>query len=246
MSDERARATPSGADDAIEDATPPAGIESPRDRRRARAIAWASRAGVLVLRALASTWRIRAVHAESYETLRRRKQPFALCFWHGEMLPLLWRHRDQRISVLISIHKDGEIIARIAEALGCRTVRGSTSRGGGRALLGLVRELRSGHEIAVTPDGPRGPAHRFQPGAIIAAQRAAAPIVPIAVHCVSAWRLGSWDRFMSPKPFARIVVAYGDATWVEAASPRDAALEVPRFEAALAVAAERARAAFAG
>ena len=230
-----------GAADDESPALSPADAE--RERRRARRVAWASRAGVVVLRLLARTWRIRAVHADAYEALRRRRQPFALCFWHGEMLPLLWRHRDQGISVLISTHKDGEIIARIAHALGCRTVRGSTSRGGGRALLGLVRELRSGHEIAVTPDGPRGPARRFQPGALIAAQRADAPIVPIAVHCARAWRLRSWDQFMIPKPFARVVVAYGDAAWVQATTPRDAAAEAPRFEAALAETAERARAA---
>ncbi len=240
MSDARVVRASSAADDAATDDAPPA--ETERDRRRARRIAWASRAGVLLLKVLARTWRIRAVRADVYEALRRRQQPFALCFWHGQMLPLLWRHRDQGISVLISVHKDGEIIARIAQALGCRTVRGSTSRGGGRALLGLVRELRNGHEIAVTPDGPRGPARRFQPGALIAAQRAAAPIVPIAVHCTSAWHLRSWDRFMIPKPFARIVVAYGDATWVEAATPRDAAAEAPRFEAALERTAERAAA----
>jgi len=240
MSDERpADATSERADDVV--ALTPA--EAERERRRARRVAWASRAGVVVLRLLARTWRIRVVHADAYENLRRKRQPFALCFWHGEMLPLLWRHRDQRIAVLISTHKDGEIIARIAEALGCRTVRGSTSRGGGRALLGLVRELRAGHEIAVTPDGPRGPARRFQPGALIAAQRAGAPIVPIAVHCTNAWRLRSWDGFMIPRPFARVVVAYGDAAWVEAATPRDAAAEAPRFEAALAAAAARARAA---
>lgn len=238
MSDERPVDAAAGGD---EDAVALTPEQAERERRRARRVAWASRAGVVVLRLLALTWRIRAVHGDVYEGLRRRRQPFALCFWHGEMLPLLWRHRDQGIAVLISTHKDGEIIARIAEALGCRTVRGSTSRGGGRALLGLVRELRAGHEIAVTPDGPRGPARRFQAGALIAAQRAAAPIVPIAVHCTSAWRLRSWDGFMIPRPFARIVVAYGDAAWVEAATPREAAAEAPRFEAALAAAAERAR-----
>ncbi len=87
-----------------------------------------------------------------------------IVLWHGELLPILWAHRDQGIAVLISTHADGEIIARICESLGCRTVRGSSSRGGVRALLELVRELEQGHEVAITPDGPRGPRRAIRLG----------------------------------------------------------------------------------
>lgn len=233
MSD--ARATTAGEPE------PP--VMSDRERRRARQVAWAVRLGLVVIKLLARTWRIRPVNARSYQELRARGQPFALCFWHGQMLPLLWLHRDQRIAVLISIHKDGEIIARIAEALGCRTVRGSSSKGGSRALLGLVRELQDGHEIAVTPDGPRGPARKFAPGALVAAQRANAPIVMMGVHCPRAWRLNTWDGFMIPKPFARVTVAYSEPVLVGGASPREAAAEAERFERLLdTLNAEAARA----
>jgi lysophospholipid acyltransferase (LPLAT)-like uncharacterized protein len=145
------------------------------------------------------------------------------------MLPLLWHHRRQGIAVLISEHRDGEIIARAASALGFRTIRGSTYRGADRALAGLVRELRAGRDVAVTPDGPRGPAHHFAPGALVAAQRAGAPVVTVGAAAPRSWRLRSWDGFMIPKPFARITIAYAQAT-VEPGPARDAAARAPEFQ----------------
>jgi lysophospholipid acyltransferase (LPLAT)-like uncharacterized protein len=211
-----------------------------KEARRARQVVWAVRVGLFALRVLARTWRMQAYGAESYQNLRRQAKPFAFAFWHGGLLPLVWRHRGEGTSVLVSLHKDGEIIARVCEALGLRTVRGSTTRGGGRALLGLVRELEAGYEVAVTPDGPKGPRHHFAPGALMAAQRAHAPVVPIGVHCSRAWHLKSWDRFMIPKPFARIVVVYGDPAYVAGSTPREATEEIGRFEALLAQVMEAA------
>ncbi|HUQ82275.1 MAG TPA: lysophospholipid acyltransferase family protein [Gemmatimonadaceae bacterium] len=186
--------------------------------------------GYYLIRVLASTWRIRAQNTESFRDLRAKKQPFIFAFWHGQLFPLLWVHRDEGVAVLVSSHRDGEIVARIAERLGMRTVRGSTTRGAARALLGVVRELQDGREVAVTPDGPRGPAKRFASGALVAAQRARAPIIAIGVRASRAWRLKSWDRFMIPKPFARIDVVYSAPTYVTAGSPREAEDEAPRFE----------------
>ena len=161
------------------------------------------------------------------------------------MLPLLFQHRDEGVAILISSHRDGELIARTAQRFHFRTVRGSTSRGGGRALLGLVRELERGGEVAVTPDGPRGPAERFAPGALVAAQRANAHIVPVAAVADRAWRLKSWDRFLVPKPFARVTVAYGPPTRVAASTAREAGDEAARFVALLADAEALARGAAA-
>lgn len=195
-----------------------------------RKLRWTVRLGVLVIRALASTWRYRVVNGEAVDALRRNRQPMILALWHGQMLVPLWHHRGQGIAILISEHRDGEIIARIADSLRLRTVRGSTSRGGGRALVGLVRELTNGHDIAITPDGPRGPAESFAPGALVAAQRARAPIVAIGVHAPHAWRLKSWDRFLVPKPFSRVHIAYSDPTPVDALTPREAADRAPQFQ----------------
>jgi lysophospholipid acyltransferase (LPLAT)-like uncharacterized protein len=118
-------------------------------------------------------------------------------------------------------------------------VRGSTYRGADRALVGLVRELRAGHDVAVTPDGPRGPAGHFAPGALVAAQRGGAPIVSVAVAATRAWRLRSWDGFIIPKPFARVTVAYGTAT-VHGETGREAAAEVPRFQELMELTTRRA------
>ena len=166
-------------------------------------VRWTVRLGAVVIRLLATTWRVSVTNGQGLREARREKRNVVFVLWHGELLPLLWHHRGQGVAVVISEHRDGEIIARIAESLGYRTVRGSSSRGGGRALIGLMRELESGHDVAVTPDGPRGPAHVFAPGAAIAAQRTGAPLLPVRVSASRAWRLRSWDRFMFPKPFAR-------------------------------------------
>ncbi len=187
-------------------------------------------AGGAALRSIAHTWRYEVRNAAALESLRDQRRPFIFSLWHGQLLPLLWHHRDQRIAVLISEHRDGELVARLAQSLGYRLIRGSSTRGGERALLSLVRELQDGNEVAVTPDGPKGPAFKYAPGALVAAQRSSAPILPIAAHASSAWRLGSWDGFLIPKPFAKVTVVYGAPTEVVADSARAAAEDTERFE----------------
>ena len=182
------------------------------------------------MRLLGRTWRVRRVNDGSVRDLRRQHVPIVFALWHGDMLPLLYLHRDEGVAVLISEHRDGELIARIAQSLGFRTVRGSSSRGAARALAGMVRELESGRDVAVTPDGPRGPARSFAPGALIAAQRAAAPVIAVGVSARSAWRLKSWDRFVIPKPFGRVSVAYSDPMRLQSSSARAAVDETSRFE----------------
>jgi len=192
---------------------------------------WIVRLGVPVVRLLGWTWRIRVINGDrSVERLRRERRPIVFALWHGDMLPLLYQHRREGVSVLISEHRDGELIARVAQSLGFRTVRGSTTRGASRALVGLARELRDGHDIAVTPDGPRGPARSFAPGALIAAQRARAPVIAVGMAAKRAWRLASWDRFVVPKPFSRVCIAYSDPVLLDAQNPRAAAQETARFQ----------------
>jgi len=183
------------------------------------------------LQLLGHSWRMQVVNGEYVEKLRKNGNAFIFAIWHGHLLPGLWHHRNEGVTVLISEHRDGEIVARAAQSLGYGLIRGSTTRGGGRALISLVRALRAGHEIAITPDGPRGPARKFAPGALVAAQRSDAFILPVAVSASRSWRLKSWDRFMIPKPFARVTIAYGPPTKVEAKDSRAAADEASRFEA---------------
>jgi lysophospholipid acyltransferase (LPLAT)-like uncharacterized protein len=182
------------------------------------------------LQVLARTWRIRVVNEGYLFDLRRAERPFIFSLWHGHLLPLLWHHRRQGVVILISEHHDGELVARAAESLGYGLIRGSSTRGADRALISLVRELNSGHEVAITPDGPRGPAETFAPGALVAAQRSDSFILPVAASADRAWRLRSWDRFVIPKPFARVTIAYATPTKVTATNSRAAAEEGPRFE----------------
>jgi hypothetical protein len=205
-------------------------VSENNQRRRDWKLSITVRLGALVIRALASTWRYRITNADAIRGLRAHQQPFIFAFWHGTMLPLVWLHRGEGVAVVISEHRDGEIIARIVEQFGFRTIRGSTTRGAARALLGIVRELENGSEVAVTPDGPRGPARKFASGALVAAQRVGVPIVGIGVAASRAWRLKSWDAFMIPKPFSRVHVAYTIPTCVDATSARGAEEEAPRFE----------------
>jgi lysophospholipid acyltransferase (LPLAT)-like uncharacterized protein len=199
-------------------------------RRRDRRIRWTARIGLALVRLLAATWRYRVDNREVVASRRTSNQPIIFVFWHGRMLPLLWYHRHEGIAILISQHGDGEIIARVAEALGYHTVRGSTRHGAGRALLDLIRTVREGREVAITPDGPLGPAESFATGAAVVAQRTHTPIIPVGVGANRAWRLSSWDRFLIPKPFARVRIRYGQPWHLASHSTRDAAAQTPALQ----------------
>jgi lysophospholipid acyltransferase (LPLAT)-like uncharacterized protein len=120
---------------------------------------------------------------------------------------LFWR--DRGIVVMTSANFDGEWIAQIIARFGFRSARGSTSRGGSRALVQLRRELTGGHAVAFTVDGPRGPARVVQPGAVWLAGATGQPIIPFHIEADRAWTTRSWDRGMVPKPFSRVAIAVG-------------------------------------
>lgn len=165
--------------------------------------------GRALLGGLAATWRFREVGAEHPAALEASRSAYVLALWHSRILPLLFHHRDRGVVLLISRHRDGGHLADLSERLGYGAVRGSTKRGGEAGLLGIIRSLREGNVVAITPDGPRGPAQRVQPGAVVAAQHAGVPLLPITATPSRAWRLSSWDRMRIPKPFARVDVIYG-------------------------------------
>jgi lysophospholipid acyltransferase (LPLAT)-like uncharacterized protein len=185
------------------------------------------------MRLLASSWRIRTEHEERWRPLYEARRPHVFLLWHEVLLPLLWHHRRQDIAIVVSENRDGQYLADFALALGYRAVRGSSSRGAARALLGAVRELQSGRAVAFTPDGPRGPRRELKPGVVAAAQRGGGAIVPIHARADRAWRLDSWDRFLIPKPAARITVTYGRPFEVE---PGDGALAKGLTEAGVRLA----------
>jgi lysophospholipid acyltransferase (LPLAT)-like uncharacterized protein len=190
--------------------------------------------GTAVLKSMAATWRVRRIVDDPAVVPGiGDRRPRLYAFWHAQMLPVMASHRDCGVAVLISAHRDGERIAQVAARFGLRTIRGSTSRGAAAALRAMERALADGISVAVTPDGPRGPAEVFAPGALIAAQRAGVPMVVGGAIPSRMWRLKTWDRFIIPKPFAEIVVRYSNEITIEADTPRAAAGAAEDFQSRL-------------
>ena len=127
-------------------------------------------------------------------------------FWHQCLFTASYRYRNRGIAVLISRSFDGELIARVVERFGYLLVRGSSSRGAVAGLLEMGRELEAGHAVAFTVDGPRGPRFIAKPGPILLARTQSAPVRALHFGVKSAWRLNSWDGFVIPKPFSRVVL----------------------------------------
>jgi len=161
-----------------------------------------------LMRLLAATWRYRVHGWEHVTAARATGRPVVYVLWHSRILPLLYHRRDEGVALLISRHRDGGYLAALSQHWGYRVVRGSSRRGGDVGLLGLVRALQRGAQVALTPDGPRGPAERMKPGALAAAQHANALVIAAGARAASAWWIQSWDRFCIPKPFAAVDVAY--------------------------------------
>jgi len=174
---------------------------------RFRAAGWV---GAWVIRVLMAIVRVRVEGDGPLQAMRASGRPFLFVCWHGHLLPLVHLHRGHDIVVLASEHRDGEYITQVLAHLGFAAARGSSTRGGERGLRDLIRAARDGRTLAITPDGPRGPREAFKEGAIVAARMTGLPIIPIVAACSNAWRLGSWDRFLIPRPFSRVEVVTGD------------------------------------
>jgi hypothetical protein len=165
--------------------------------------------GATLLTLLGRTWRVERIGTTEREAQRRAGEAWIFALWHARLLPLTFTHRHWGVGVLISQHRDGELIARIVERLGFVTGRGSSTRGGEEGARDMLRLAEQGRILAITPDGPRGPARKVKPGLIYLASRTGYPIVPVAMSARQAWRLRSWDGFRIPWPFAKVLVGYG-------------------------------------
>jgi lysophospholipid acyltransferase (LPLAT)-like uncharacterized protein len=174
-------------------------------------------AGAALIRVLGGTWRIERQDLVAYDHEIARGARCIFAFWHARMLPLVYTHRGRGIAVLVSRHRDGEWIARIIERLGFATARGSSTRGGEAGTLEMLTFAERGGLLAVTPDGPRGPAERVKAGLVFLASKSGLPVVPVATASNRADVMRSWDGFRVPHPFARVVVSYGTPIHV----PRD-------------------------
>ena len=189
---------------------------------RKRVLFWlATRLGWLVILLLGHLTRLRFHGREHFERLRDSKRPFIYCIWHGKILMPIFVHRNESNCAMVSEHTDGEMIAQTLHRLGYVTVRGSSTRGGTRAMIAMIRTLKEGGIGAIMPDGPKGPRHVFKSGAIVIAQRAQAYLLPFTFSSTRAWVLNSWDRFTIPKPFSKSVAYYGEPIAVPAVLTED-------------------------
>ena len=141
---------------------------------------------------------------------KTRNRQVIYAFWHCMILVPGYVGRSWRIQVLISRHSDGEYIAQVVKWMGYGVVRGSTTRGGMRAVKLLVDKARQGYPLGITPDGPKGPRFVAQTGIIFLSQKTGLPIVPVVAGLSRYWELPSWDRFRIPKPFSRALLIFGD------------------------------------
>lgn len=149
-------------------------------------------------------------------------EPYILAMWHGRliMLPML-RNNGKSLIALISGHRDGQVIAKVGAAFGIETAVGSSSKGGTRAALEMMRRSRDGHSLFVTPDGPRGPRMRINSEGILhLARLTGLPILPVAVSLSRGRVLNSWDRLMLPGLFPRVAIRFGEPVTVDADSDR--------------------------
>ncbi|MGQ0552337.1 MAG: lysophospholipid acyltransferase family protein [Planctomycetota bacterium] len=158
-------------------------------------------------------------------SVRRQKGESVRCLyaiWHESLWHIAYAFRGQGLHALVSQHSDGEIIARTLQRFGFNLVRGSSTRGGARALLELARVAsQTSDDIIVTVDGPKGPAREVKEGLLFVASRSGLPIVPVAVVAARAWRARSWDRLVIGKPLSRVVISQGDEIRVPPTADRE-------------------------
>jgi len=167
-----------------------------------------SRAGTLAIRLIGPTLRFTVLTEDGSPPKEDPLLvPAVYCFWHRCVFPSTWFFRHRGIAVMTSRSFDGEYIARIIEHFGFRPVRGSSSRGAVRALLGMHTEIEQDRVAAFTIDGPRGPMYVAKPGPVLLARNTRVPIVVYHIALERAWTLNSWDKFMVPKPFSRAALA---------------------------------------
>lgn len=185
--------------------------------------------GSLYIRFVYLTGRWGVINGGHAQALWDQGKPFILAFWHGRilMMPKSWR-ASVPIHMLISQHRDGQLIARTVSHFGIHTVQGSTTRGGSAALRSMLKFLKTGECVGITPDGPKGPRMRASDGIVAVARLSGVPILPATFAASRRTLLSSWDRFALALPFSRGVFVWGDPIMV-AKDADEAAMEAARL-----------------
>ncbi len=172
----------------------------------------------LRLKAMLLTCLITSLHASShfenigytdFVNCKKLDKPVLIASWHGNLMTPLYCFRRHKLVIMSSLSDDGELMARVLESFNYQVVRGSSSRGGARGLLEMVKMVKAGNSAALTVDGPRGPKHVVKPGMVMIAQKSGAYVIPVGVACSKSVSLNSWDKTQIPLPFGHIVMHSG-------------------------------------
>ena len=164
------------------------------------------------------TSKVNLKNRKKIENLLERKESFIYSFWHDQLLmcPLTWQS-NSNIKVLISKHRDGDIIAQLISNLGFEAIRGSThktnkikNKGGLLSARKMIKSLKNGISIGISPDGPKGPRHKVSEGILSISRLSKSVILPVGIGFKKKWVLNTWDKFIIPKPFNEITVVWGD------------------------------------
>jgi len=185
--------------------------------------------GAGFIRVLGNSWRISVVDEHHVTRARSLSRNLLFVFWHGRMLPLSYAYRELAIHVLASEHQDGELMGQVIRRLGFGHVRGSSTRGGFRAVRAMVAKVREGYDLGITVDGPRGPRYEVKPGPAEIAKLSGAAIAPVTTGSRDHWVFSSWDAFEMPKFFTDVQVRFGKPVIVSSGAGADE-LEAKRIE----------------
>jgi lysophospholipid acyltransferase (LPLAT)-like uncharacterized protein len=149
-------------------------------------------------------------------------QPFILAMWHGQLLMQALNYRkfkkDGKIKVIVSQHRDGQTIRKVVSHLGVGAIEGSSTRGGAKALINAIKSIKNGIDVAITPDGPKGPIYEVADGIVAISQKTNAKILTCSIKPSKYWQMNSWDKFIIPKPFGKIDFYISDPFSIEGLS----------------------------
>lgn len=171
--------------------------------------------GLWIVKFISATYRIRIINPEIEQNILKKGQVPIYASWHQRFFPGITFFATRKpISIMISRSRDGELISRTVSMLGWHPVRGSSSRGGRQALREIMALVDRGYKIAHIVDGPRGPFGIIQPGLLLLARASGMPILPTVTSAEKKWVFNSWDRFMVPRPFSRIIIRFGNEAYI--------------------------------
>jgi len=193
-----------------------------------------SHLGYWSIRLISITLRWQVDGWEHYQGIQAAGRNMIHAFWHGRIFMGTYFWRNRGIVVMTSRNRDGEYIAGVIRRFGYGAARGSSSRGGRRALIEMIREIQNGRDVAFAMDGPTGPRYVAKPGAVWIASKTGAPIFPFHFSAERKWTLRSWDLFQIPKPFSRVILIMGEPIYVrEDADERELDAAQARLQASL-------------